>query len=196
MNAGYTKEQVDRVLATLRDSMRSLVARVVATYDNELALAQRTVQATYSGWDAKDVPANVTLLLRDFAIRRDTKVDAEIYRITSTFEMVEKLVMEASGYEEAPVSPEDVDEPDAFCEAGDEADDSDARYGEVQETSIQRKILDVLRASVDAKSLDDLIVECYAESDRVDRSEFSSALRVLQETGSLIEVDPDTYAVA
>lgn len=195
MRAGYSKEQVERILATMRDSMRALVARVVKTYDNELALAQRTVQSTYASWDPKDVPANVNLLMRDFAIRRDARVDAEIYRITSTFEMVEKLVHEATGYDELLCLCEEGEVSEQEEADAQDAEENDAPEPYAQQTGVQRKILDALRASVEAKSLDDLIVECYGDEDRVDRSEFSSAIRTLQETGSLIEVDLDTYAV-
>lgn len=196
MKRGHTKEDVDRVLSTVREAMRSLIARTTTIADNEHRVVSTMLQRTYLGWDQADIPANVSQIMRDISITRDRRVDGETYQIVDTFETVERWVKDATGYDE---------EEDCDGEEGEEGEPAELpmpsekpvlpdakRKKQFNSKAIGKKIMDVLHRSSEARNLDELISACCSE-ERVDRERFVMAVRTLQESGDLVEVELDTY---
>jgi hypothetical protein len=176
MHSGYDREQIERILATLQESMRALVARTTITHDNQLSVAQQLLRSSYAGWEMKDVPATIPMVMRDMAICHDQNVDAEIARITNAFEIADRLIRQASGYNDE-----------------EEVEGRKRKGPLVNGEKVAKAVLEHVRKSESAKTLDDLILCC---GDDGDRAKILKALRELAASGDVIELPgkPATFA--
>lgn len=184
MRKGYEREQVERILVTLQDAMRALVARVTLTHDNQLSVSQKLIVSTYSGWDMKDVPAAVPMLMRDMAIRHDTSVDEEIAKIVNAFEMTDRLIKQATGFDD-----------DEASENPEPKPARNVKPTKINGKSVATTVLAHIRQSASAKTADDLIVYCGGGEG--ERDQVLKALRELEANGDVVELPskPPTYAV-
>ena len=190
MRNGYDRKEIEGVLVKLREGMLALVGRATTTLDSRLAVAQRQIIATYSGWDTKDVPASVPMLMRDITIRHDDDLDREISDITEAFAATDRMIREITGLDDEAVP--------ARISAG--ANHSNVKQLRAKKEPKRSKakvedkpgliveLLGRIQEATEAKSMDDLIQDCIADGHNPDRVATLKALRELQAAGDIVKV--------
>jgi len=93
----------ERVREAMRAGLRAVTALEVSKIDARFEMTQRILMATYEGFRADEIPADLRMVLHDMRIHRDKIVDDITFRATEDFRLAMDLVEWAIEEQEARV---------------------------------------------------------------------------------------------